>query len=107
MTKPMGLLRILTRAFVLDRLLRRRRPPSPPGAPTYGPHGGLPPRQPSRGRGRVGLFGPFPYYSTTTRRGARVSVGGCCLPIPLLFLATVTAASAVVLRRVTSAPAAR
>ncbi len=38
-------------------------------------------RRPSRGG--FGMFGPFPTYSTRTRRGTRVSVGGCCLPIPL------------------------
>jgi hypothetical protein len=32
------------------------------------------------------MWGPIPYYSTRTRRGSEVSVGGCgcCLPIPLL-----------------------
>jgi hypothetical protein len=34
-------------------------------------------------RGRGGFFGPFPYYSGRTRRGSRVTVTGCCLPIPL------------------------
>ena len=35
---------------------------------------------------RVGFWGPIPYFSTRTRRGSEVSVGGCgcCLPIPLL-----------------------
>jgi hypothetical protein len=39
-----------------------------------------------RPRGRFGFWGPVPYYSTRTRRGSEVSVGGCgcCLPIPLL-----------------------
>ena len=50
-----------------------------------------------RGRGRrrpprrsgFGFRGPFPTYSRQTRRGTRVSVSGCCLPIPLaLTLAT-------------------
>jgi hypothetical protein len=104
----MGLLRLLARAFVLKRLFRGRRPPSPPGVPpAYSPYRGLPPGNALRRRGRVGLFGPFPYYSTTTRRGARVSVGGCCLPIPLALLATVTAASVQLLRRITHAPADR
>lgn len=42
------------------------------------------PRRPRRGR--FGMWGPIPYYSTRTRRGNEVSVGGCgcCLPIPLL-----------------------
>ena len=29
------------------------------------------------------MWGPFPSYSTRTRRGSRVTVSGCCLPIPL------------------------
>jgi hypothetical protein len=39
-----------------------------------------------RPRGRFGLWGPVPYYSTRTRRGSEVSAGGCgcCLPIPLI-----------------------
>jgi hypothetical protein len=39
-----------------------------------------------RRRGRFGFWGPVPYYSTRTRSGSEVSVGGCgcCLPIPLL-----------------------
>jgi hypothetical protein len=41
--------------------------------------------QPHDRRGRFG--GPIPHYSTRTRGGTRVTVGGCCLPIPLGFLA--------------------
>jgi hypothetical protein len=37
-------------------------------------------------RGRGGFFGPFPYYSGRTRRGSRVTVSGCCLPIPLTLV---------------------
>ncbi len=44
-------------------------------------------------RGGFGMFGPFPTYSTRTRGGTRVSVGGCCLPIPLGVL-TVSALAA-------------
>jgi len=44
-------------------------------------------RRPRRGRGRAGLFGPFPYYQTRTRRGTSVTVGGCCLPFALGMLA--------------------
>jgi hypothetical protein len=60
-----------------ERFVRRYRPVHPPG-------GGRP-----RRRGRFGLWGPVPYYSTRTRRGSDVSVGGCgcCLPIPLLVVA--------------------
>jgi hypothetical protein len=36
-----------------------------------------------RSRGRGGFLGPFPYYSRRTRGGGRVTVSGCCLPIPL------------------------
>ncbi len=55
------------------------------------------PTMPNR-RGRFGLWGPMPYYSTRTRRGSDVSVGGCgcCLPIPLIgVLATVAGLRAV------------
>ena len=43
-------------------------------------------RQRGYGRRRssgFGLFGPLPTCSRRTRSGGRVSVGGCCLPIPL------------------------
>jgi hypothetical protein len=55
--------------------------------------GGRPPRRRSR-RGRGGFRGPFPYYSRRTRGGSRVTVTGCCLPIPL----TLTVASALAAR---------
>jgi hypothetical protein len=32
------------------------------------------------------MWGPFPTYSGRTRRGSRVTVSGCCLPIPLGFV---------------------
>jgi hypothetical protein len=51
---------------------------------------------PSQRRGRFGFFGPFPQYSRTTRHGTRVSVGGCCLPLPIGCLTTVLTAAAVV-----------
>jgi hypothetical protein len=37
----------------------------------------------ARGRGGWGMRGPFPTYSRRTRGGSRVTVTGCCLPIPL------------------------
>jgi hypothetical protein len=40
-------------------------------------------RRAGRRRSGFGMTGPFPSYSTRTRGGSRVSVGGCCLPIPL------------------------
>jgi hypothetical protein len=70
----MPLLRAAARAFLLNRLLRgghRRRSSS------YGRH----PRR--RGGSGFRMRGPFPTYSGRTRRGSRVTVGGCCLPIPL------------------------
>ena len=70
----MGLLRTLGRAYVADRLLNRHR--------KYRGYGRSPYYE-SRRRGRGGFFGPFPYYSGRTRRGSRVTVSGCCLPIPL------------------------
>jgi hypothetical protein len=38
------------------------------------------------------MFGPIPYGSWRTRRGTRVRVGGCCLPIPLALGAALGAA---------------
>jgi hypothetical protein len=52
-----------------------------------------------RGRGRGGFFGPFPYYSTRTRRGSRVTVTGCCLPLALGLLAAPALALRALLRR--------
>ena len=46
------------------------------------------PRQRRRGGGIL----PIPHRSWTTRRGTRVTVGGCCLPLPLGCLTTVVAA---------------
>jgi hypothetical protein len=45
------------------------------------------------------MFGPFPTYSTRTRRGSRVTVSGCCLPIPLTFVAGAALAARGLLRR--------
>jgi hypothetical protein len=44
-------------------------------------------RRPPPRRSGFGFFGPFPTYSRRTRSGGRVSVGGCCLPIPLALVA--------------------
>jgi hypothetical protein len=35
------------------------------------------------------MWGPFPRFSTRTRRGSRVTVSGCCLPIPLGLLLSI------------------
>jgi len=80
------------RSYLVDRALfgrrRRRR--------TVGPM--LSPRR----RGLFGLWGPVPYYSTQTRRGTEVSVGGCgcCLPIPLMAVLGAGAALRATWRRI-------
>ncbi len=72
----------LARLFLLRRLFggghRHHRRGYGYGRQGYGRHG--------YGRRRssgFGMFGPFPTYSRRTRGGTKVSVGGCCLPIPL------------------------
>jgi hypothetical protein len=83
----MPMFRSLARAFVLQRLMQRgqRR--------RHGRYGR------SGRRGRTGFWGPMPYYSGRTRRGTRVHVSGCCLPIPLgMLLATVLGARSLVRR---------
>ncbi len=75
----MPFLRAAARAFLLNRLLRggrRHRRSGWYGSP-YGRH----PRRRSGSGFR--MRGPFPTYSRRTRRGSGVTVGGCCLPIPL------------------------
>ncbi|WP_433505068.1 hypothetical protein ACQP04_00110 [Pseudonocardia halophobica] len=82
------------RRYLLDRALFGRR-----AGRSYYPG----PRSSSlaRRRGRFGMWGPVPYYSTRTRRGADVSVGGCgcCLPLPLLVVLGVGAALRALWRR--------
>ena len=77
----MSLLREMSRAYLINRVARGGRHRSYPRG--YG----------RRPRGRGGFFGPFPYYSGRTRRGSRVTVSGCCLPIPLGVVATVALAA--------------
>ena len=60
------------------------------------------PRQAMYGRrrqSRTGFFGPMPYYSTRTRGGSRVTVSGCCLPIPLALSVALALAGRTLLRR--------
>jgi len=52
-----------------------------------------------RGRSRSGFYGPFPYHSRRTRGGSRVTVSGCCLPIPLGLLAVFATGARLLLRR--------
>lgn len=68
----------------------------------YDPHYGSGPQdavspQPMGESQRSGGFGgfPFPHYSTRTRRGTQVTVGGCCLPIPIGCLTACVAAAVV------------
>jgi hypothetical protein len=83
------MMRYLIRAHMLNRLLgggrshRHRR-----HRHGYG-------RRPRR---RTGSFGLFPYYSGRTRGGSRVTVSGCCLPIPLAIAVTAAAAMTRLLR---------
>lgn len=67
------------RRHLLDRVLGGRRARSPNAVAP-------PPLPRPRARGRFGFWGPVPHYTTRTRRGSDVSVGGCgcCLPIPLI-----------------------
>jgi hypothetical protein len=76
----LNLFRALSRAFVIDRLLRMSRGRS-------------------RRRSRGGFFGPLPYYSRRTRGGSRVTVSGCCLPIPLGMLVLLAAGLRLLVRR--------
>jgi hypothetical protein len=79
----MGLLGAFGRALVIGRLLGLGRD-----------------RRHARGRqGRGGFFGPFPYYSRRTRGGSRVTVSGCCLPIPLGMLTLLALGARTLVRR--------
>ena len=86
----------ILRALMLRRLLegsrRSRRSRGYGGG--YG-------RRSHRSRGGFGMWGPLPSYSRRTRGGSRVTVSGCCLPIPLGIMATPIAAYGV-RRRATS-----
>ncbi len=107
----MPLLAFLARLFLVRRLLgssRRsvssgrygRHYPASYGGRYANRYGGGFGRRPSGRGGRVGFFGPVPYYSRRTRGGGRVSVGGCCLPIPLtLSVALAAVGRMLVLRR--------
>lgn len=53
------------------------------------------------GRQRRGGVLPVPHTSWTTRRGNRVTVGGCCLPLPFGCLVTSVMVAGVVAARAT------
>ena len=82
--------RALARAFMINRILGSGR-----GSRYGGRYGG----RYGRSRGRGGFFGPMPYYSRRTRGGSRVSVTGCCLPIPLGLMATLGVGARMLLHR--------
>jgi len=84
----MSLFRTIGRAVLVNRMLRNRH------SRGYGRG-----HNRRRSRGRTGFFGPVPYYSRQTRGGSRVSVGGCCLPIPLALALAGGAAARGLLRR--------
>lgn len=89
----------LGRALLLRWLFGNRDRRRPARRRTYwGPPARSHPRQRygygrsrSRSRGGFGMFGPFPTYSRRTRGGSSVSVGGCCLPLPLALSAILAA----------------
>jgi hypothetical protein len=98
------MLSLLARVWLLRRMFgsqprRRGRASYGGGSPyRYGRHPSSYGRR-RRSDGGFGLWGPFPTYSRRTRRGGRVSVGGCCLPIPLaLTLGTIGAVRALTRR---------
>jgi hypothetical protein len=86
----MSFLRQIGRAYVINRLTRGSRR-------GYGYGGG--PYYARRQRGRGGFFGPFPYYSRRTRGGSRVTVSGCCLPIPLVMVSALAMGARHLIRR--------
>jgi hypothetical protein len=77
-------LALLARALLLRRLFGGGR------SSRYGRYGR---------RGRGGFFGPMPYYTRRTRGGGRVSVSGCCLPIPLMLTLSLAAGLRALVRR--------
>ena len=97
------MLSLLARVWLMRRIFGSQ--PRRRGRSSYG--GGSPYLYGSRpygyGRrrrsGRFGLWGPFPTYSRRTRGGGRVSVGGCCLPIPLALSLAIIGAVRAVTRR--------
>lgn len=97
----MSLLRNLARTYVVHRLSQgdrhrlarsgRRRPSSAPYPSRYR-------GRRSRQRSGFRMVGPLPTYSRRTRGGSRVTVSGCCLPIPLALTLGAAVASRHALR---------
>jgi hypothetical protein len=101
------LLKWLLRAFFLRRLFGGRQRSRGYGGWPGGGYGGRRGYGGWGGRGGYGrrqsgglrFLGPFPTYSTRTRRGSRVTVSGCCLPIPLALTIAAAAGARAALRR--------
>jgi hypothetical protein len=91
----MGFLRGAARAYLLNRMLRGSR-----RHPRYGGYSGYGSRHGRRRSSGFGMRGPFPTYSRRSRGGSRVTVSGCCLPIPLAL----TVGAAVALTRAVRSP---
>ena len=92
----------ILRAFLFRRLFQRLLGGGGSGRRGYGSSSRYPSRYGSGRRSRGGSsfgFRPFPTYSTRTRRGSRVSVTGCCLPIPLGLFALPVIARTLLARR--------
>ena len=85
------MLPFLARLFLLNRLFGSQTRSRRRGSYGYG-------RRRRRSSG-FGMTGPFPTYSRRTRGGGRVSVGGCCLPIPLALVAGVVGAARILTHR--------
>jgi hypothetical protein len=92
------LLARLLEAFLIRRFLSRGRRGRGP-AYGYGRRRGRPAYGYGRRRGRARFVGPFPTYTTRTRRGSRVTVTGCCLPLPLALVTTTVLGARALLRR--------
>ena len=95
----MSFLRRASGAYLARRLLEGNRRSRGGGYGRYARTGGRAYGRRSRKSGGFGLFGPFPTYSRRTRGGSRVTVGGCCLPIPLALTLGGIAAAARLVRR--------
>ena len=90
----------LLRSWILSRLLGRgRRRGYGYGRPYRYARRPAPYGRGYRPRSRGGFFGPFPYWSGRTRGGSRVTVSGCCLPIPLTLALNTAAGARTTLRK--------
>ena len=97
----MSLFGSIARAYVVNRLARGGGGRSSRRGYGYGSRYGSGSGYGRRGRparSGFGMRGPFPSYSRRTRGGSRVTVTGCCLPIPLALALAGTLAARGALR---------